>query len=45
MSTVYNKDNERLGLLTVVKDTEYCGVFKSTDLYTYKYLKQKSIYT
>lgn len=45
MSTVYNKDNERLGILTVVMDTEYCGIFKPTDLYTYKYLKQKSIYT
>lgn len=42
MSTVYNKDNERLGILTVVMDTECCGIFKPTDLYTFKYLKQKS---
>lgn len=28
MSTVYNKDNERLGILNVVKDTEFCGIFK-----------------
>lgn len=41
MSMDYNKDNERLGILTVVKDTECCGVFRPTDLYTYIYLKQK----
>lgn len=45
MSMVYNKDNERLGILTVVMDTEYCRIFKPTDLYNLQIFKVNSIYT
>lgn len=43
MNTVYDRDNERLWISTVVKDTEYCGIVRPTELHTYKCLNGKKM--